>query len=175
MVIFLEIITRRGPFCRDCGMTTFRDLTAETLVAGWWSVLSFFTTPFVLLLNLWGRYKVTKLAAPQADPVYVAPNMRPLDPVKPVFARPQSWLGVAFIIALVTLGVIYRPGPTDEASRGCILADRYGYDDEFVNCDMPHDARVIAVVSDWSLCPDRTEHHFEYLAKFYCIVEEHQR
>jgi hypothetical protein len=155
-------------------MTTFRDLTSAALVSGWWSIISFFTTPFILLLNLWGRSRVAKLDPPHADPAQVAPNMRPLEPVKPVLARPQSWVGIVLIASLLTLGFIYRPGPTDPASRGCVTVDRRTGEFDFVSCDKPHDERVIAVVSDWSLCPDETEDHFEYLAKFYCIVNDYQ-
>src|SRR5688572_27919569 len=128
-------------------------------------------TPLALLLNLWSRYKITKLGAPHADRVYAETNMRQMEPLKPVLAGHQSWVWVALIAGLVTLGIINRPGPTDESSRGCLTFSRS--ESDFVSCDKPHDARVIAVVSDWSLCPDETENHFEYLGRFYCFVEEY--
>jgi hypothetical protein len=119
-----------------------------------------------------GRLKIAKLGPPRGDSVFVAPNQRPLGPVKPVFARPLSWIVPAILIALITLALSYTPGPgTDPAKQGCLTTTRFG-SDKLVSCDQPHEARVIAVVSDWSQCPAETKDYIELLGKFYCLVPD---
>ncbi len=102
-VMMHTIWTARGPFCRDCGLATFRRQTAKTLTGGWFSVGALILSPFFLLMNLAARGKVTALPAPQRAPGMQGPA--PLDPGKPVFLRPGPYLypAVAFVVLLVVI------------------------------------------------------------------------
>ena len=174
-IIYTQFFSRRGPFCRDCGLATFRDLTSMTLAAGWWSVFSIFIAPVVLVLNLLGRPRIARLAPPEGGSIFVAPNMRPLPAVKPVFARPMSWIAPAFLAGLLALALSYTPGPgTDPTRQGCVASTALG-GEKLVSCDEPHKSRVIAVVSDWSLCPEEADDYLELLGKFHCVVDDPQR
>lgn len=42
---------RRGAMCRACAGSLYRGWTATTLFLGWWGVISFFTTPYILITN----------------------------------------------------------------------------------------------------------------------------
>ncbi len=171
-LIHTQYYYKPGPYCRDCGLATFRDLTSFTLAVGWWSIFSIFITPVILVRNLIGRAKIARLAPPHGDSIFIAPNMRPLAPVKPVFARPLSWIAPGVVAVLAALALTYTPGPgTDPAMRGCLLKSRFG-GEKLVSCEQPHDYRVIATVSDWSLCPAEADTYADLLGKFYCLEAE---
>ncbi|MEU9401575.1 hypothetical protein [Streptomyces sp. NPDC048242] len=95
MVVIMRSLRRQGVLCRPCALATFRDMQANTLVAGWWGPLSAVITPFVLLLNLGALSRIKKLP----EPVAYGPRP-PLDPGRPVFRRPQG------IVALIPLGLL---------------------------------------------------------------------
>jgi hypothetical protein len=43
--------TFEGPLCHPCVHRTFWQYTLVTLFLGWWGIISFFMTPFILLFN----------------------------------------------------------------------------------------------------------------------------
>jgi hypothetical protein len=88
-----------GMFCRNCGLETYRSMTAATLIQGWWGVFSFFITPVVLLLNLVNRRDVARLPAPQQVPG----GRRPVQPGTPLFARPAAIIGLLIPGVVVSL------------------------------------------------------------------------
>ncbi|MFI8349964.1 hypothetical protein [Streptomyces sp. NPDC085596] len=91
----MRSLKRQGVLCRTCALSVFREMQAETLVAGWWGLLSVLITPFVLLSNL------STLSSIRSMPAPVTPGWRPpLDPGKPVFRRPAG------VLALVPLGLL---------------------------------------------------------------------
>ena len=90
-LIVLMIFRRRsGMFCRDCGLETYRSMTAATLIQGWWGIFSFFITPVVLLINLANRRDVAALPAPQQVPG----GRRPVEPGPSLCSRPAAIVGV---------------------------------------------------------------------------------
>lgn len=100
--VFMHTIwTTRGPFCRDCGLHTFRRQTTKTLAGGWCSVGALILTPIFLLMNISSRGKVAALPAPQPRP----DGQAPLDPGPPVFHRPTAYiypvLAGLFILAII--------------------------------------------------------------------------
>jgi hypothetical protein len=102
MVIIMQFLSLKGPFCRDCGLATFRDMTAKTLIQGWWGYASSIITPITVLINAVRRGKVASLPAPR--PPAQGPHRRPLDPGATLFARPTAVIGMAipaFLIVLV--------------------------------------------------------------------------
>lgn len=53
--------TVAGNLCAYCIEKYFWEYTAITLFFGWWGIISFFTTPFILLLNLFNYLKTLNL------------------------------------------------------------------------------------------------------------------
>jgi hypothetical protein len=52
-VILLRLTKKvDGPLCRRCIEATFSDMTLTTFFAGWWGIVSFFVTPFILVSNI---------------------------------------------------------------------------------------------------------------------------
>ncbi|WP_405554852.1 hypothetical protein [Streptomyces sp. NBC_01171] len=91
----MRSLKRQGMFCRTCALSVFREMQAETLITGWWGLLSVVITPFVLLANLNTLSDIRRMPTP------VTPGWRPpLDPGKPVFQRPAG------VLALIPLGVL---------------------------------------------------------------------
>ncbi|WP_190017494.1 LppU/SCO3897 family protein [Streptomyces lucensis] len=103
MVVIMRFLRRQGVFCHPCALALFRDMQADTLIAGWWGPLSVIITPFTLLANL------SALSGIRRIPVPVAAGWRPpLDPGRPVFRRPA---GILALIPLAVLGLLVAAVP----------------------------------------------------------------
>ncbi|MCL7493275.1 MULTISPECIES: hypothetical protein [Streptomyces] len=98
LLFLMRFLSRRGMFCRSCGLATYREMSAKTLWQGWWSPLSVAITPLTLLMNLGPRSRFRKLAAPVGG---FGPS---LDPGKSLLRRPEALL---FLVpmALVVLAI----------------------------------------------------------------------
>lgn len=83
------------------------------------------------------------------------------------------------LAALITMAAVYLPGSSfgdgsqDGYDRvgGCVelSASRFRDGVEFVDCSQPHHARIIAVESDWSSCPEETWRFVEVGYRYYCL------
>jgi hypothetical protein len=106
MLVLMRFLSMEGPFCRDCGLATFRHMTSRTLVQGWWGYASFVITPIVVLINLARHGKVASLPAPR--PMPGGQSRRPMDPGSALLARPMTIIGLAipFLLFLVLVLVI---------------------------------------------------------------------
>ncbi|MET9962687.1 hypothetical protein ABZ128_27075 [Streptomyces sp. NPDC006326] len=104
MLVLMRFLSRPGPFCRDCGLATYRQMTGDTLWQGWWGPLSFFITPVTVLTNLGARASFRRLAPP------VGGFRPPLPPGKSLWRHPAVLLLavpiVLFVLAVLTLIVI---------------------------------------------------------------------
>jgi hypothetical protein len=105
MIVLMRFLHMKGPFCRDCGLATFRQMTSRTLVQGWYGYASFIITPITILINLVRRGKVASLPAPQRQMGVRASLQAPMDPGPPLMARPMTWLGLIIPIGLLILFV----------------------------------------------------------------------
>lgn len=101
-VIMHTIWTATGPFCRDCGLATFRKQTTKTLAGGWCSVGAVIMAPFFLLFNVVARGKIANLPAPQRH----GGGPAPLDPGPPVFQRPAAYVYPVLFILFWMLVII---------------------------------------------------------------------
>ncbi|MFC4148291.1 hypothetical protein ACFO0M_18720 [Micromonospora mangrovi] len=101
MLVIMRFLSMPGPYCRDCGLATFREMTAKTLVQGWWGYISFVVTPFTVLWNLIVSRKVRNLAPPTPTR-----QQRPMDPGPGLLMRPMTIIGLAIPLALFILLVI---------------------------------------------------------------------
>ncbi|WP_432984417.1 hypothetical protein [Dactylosporangium sp. CA-233914] len=108
MILLMRFLSMDGPFCRDCGLSTFRGMTARTLVQGWYGYASFVITPITVLMNVFRRDKVASLAPPQPPPS--GASRPPMDPGPPLLARPMAIIGlfipVAFVIFIVAVATM---------------------------------------------------------------------
>jgi hypothetical protein len=104
MIIIMRFLSLDGPFCRDCGLATFREMTAKTLVQGWYGYASFIITPITVLINLVKRGKVADLPAPQPGPN--SQGRRPRDPNPALLARPMALIGLCIPVGLILLIII---------------------------------------------------------------------
>jgi hypothetical protein len=101
--VFMHTIwTAPGPYCRDCGMHTFRRQTAKTLGGGWCSIGAIVLTPIFLLMNLSARGKVANLPAPQPR----GDGRAPLDPGPSLFQRPVAYVYPAMGMILLLLIIV---------------------------------------------------------------------
>ena len=103
-IVMMRFLSLDGPFCRDCGLSTFRGMTARTLVQGWYGYASLIITPITVLMNLARRGKVAKLPAPQPNPY--GPSRPPMDPGAPLLQRPMAIVGLGIPFVLIALLVL---------------------------------------------------------------------
>jgi len=101
ILIVMRWLSVRGPFCRDCGLAVFRDMTGKTLWQGWWGLISFCVTPFILLINAFRRGRVANLAAPRPHPTM--PSQPPMNPGRPLVARVGTWIGPLIALTLIAI------------------------------------------------------------------------
>jgi hypothetical protein len=105
MIVLMQFLSTEGPFCRDCGLSVYRYMTSRTLIQGWWGYGSIFITPVTVLINLFRRLKLARLAAPQPNPH--GASQPPMSPGPRLLQRPMTWLGIAIPIIAVTLIVLF--------------------------------------------------------------------
>jgi hypothetical protein len=105
MIVIMQFLHLKGPFCRDCGLATFRDMTARTLLQGWYGYVSFVVTPITVLINLVRRGKVAGLPAPTPPPS--GQHGRPMDPGAPLLARPMALAGLAIPVVGLILLIVF--------------------------------------------------------------------
>jgi hypothetical protein len=104
MIVIMRFVHLEGPFCRDCGLATFRRMTARTLIQGWWGYASFIITPITVVINLVRRGTVAALPAPQPAPN--GQSRPPADPGPPLLARPAALIGLAIPLVLFLLFIL---------------------------------------------------------------------
>ncbi|WP_431969055.1 LppU/SCO3897 family protein [Actinacidiphila sp. bgisy160] len=95
MVVMMRFLKVRAPFCRRCGIAKHREMVSDSLIAGWWSPTSLLLNPLTLLVNLFQRWKISRLP----EPVPGAPGT-PADPGRPVLLRPTA-LGLLIPVILI--------------------------------------------------------------------------
>lgn len=86
LLVLMRFSRTDGPFCRQCGLAAYRDISAHTLVRGWWGMASLFITAGVLMLNTARRARVTTLPE-SSRPA----NDRTLNPGKPLLDRTAAY------------------------------------------------------------------------------------
>jgi hypothetical protein len=107
-IIFMVSKTRRGPFCRSCGLALFRQMQNSTLYQGWFGMVSFFITPIILFLNVLAWLRLQALPHPSRNPNVQSAIPAPLDPGKPLFQRAGPYIAG---VLLGVLGLLFlKPG-----------------------------------------------------------------
>ncbi|MFC7274962.1 hypothetical protein ACFQS1_13280 [Paractinoplanes rhizophilus] len=99
MLVLMQFLSTEGPFCRDCGLGVFRQMTSRTLVQGWYGYASMIITPVTVVINLVRRGKIARLTPPQPNPY--GPSRPPMDPGPRLLQRPMTWIGASIPFALV--------------------------------------------------------------------------
>ncbi|WP_112247351.1 LppU/SCO3897 family protein [Kribbella monticola] len=111
-LIVMRFLKLEGPFCRTCGIATYRNMTAKSLWQGWWGVGSAIINPITMLINIPTRLKFKQLP----EPIPGAPG-HPMDLGKPLFQRPAV-LGFLLPIAFIALLIYGNQGSPSSASAG---------------------------------------------------------
>ncbi|MBV6698778.1 hypothetical protein KV557_16905 [Kitasatospora aureofaciens] len=115
IIVIMRFLKQHGPFCRVCGDATVRNMSARTLVQGWWSYPGAVFTIVTLLLNLGAHNKIKQLPPPA--PGTHGPQ---LDPGVPLSKRPHMFMlllpagWIITVIALIATGALSPkndPGP----------------------------------------------------------------
>ncbi|GAB7051005.1 hypothetical protein [Catenuloplanes indicus] len=81
LLIAWQLQTRRGWFCRDCGVSVHREMTTFTMVAGWWG-LAFLGALTAIAMNASAAGRLARLPAPAYR------TGRPLAPRRPLSRSP---------------------------------------------------------------------------------------
>ncbi|GIH11398.1 hypothetical protein Rhe02_94650 [Rhizocola hellebori] len=150
IIIVMQFLSQKGPFCRDCGIATFRAMSSKTMIQGWWGYASFIITPFILLWNLIQRVRLGKLSPPAPAPD--GNSGTPMAIGRPVLLRAGA---IGLVVPLAVIGVIGSAllfGPPADHIGQCVVG-KEGQEVKYVSCDKPNDGKVISVATDPDLCP----------------------
>lgn len=155
-IFFRRRRTFSGPFCRDCGIATFRKATARTLVAGWWGIGALFTTPAYLISNAKSRRVVGRLSEPE----HTFDLQAPLWIDRPIYLRWQinGIVIPVILVGAVVAGVIRAVDATTIATThvgSCVRTDDVTQL-RTVNCSQYHDGVVTKIVTSVGDCPAST-------------------
>ncbi|MFG3051159.1 hypothetical protein ACGFZP_09430 [Kitasatospora sp. NPDC048239] len=123
IIIIMRFLKQPGPFCRTCGTAVVRDMSARTLVQGWWGYLSSIITPITLLRNLAAHNKIKQLPLPV--PGTHGPQ---LDPGVPLTKRPHMLMLLLPVLSITSFIIL--------ATTGAVIG---------ANHDTPRPIRTIAV------------------------------
>jgi len=67
MIILMQMLTLKGPFCRVHGVAAVKRMTGRSLLLGWWGLISFVVmNPITLILNFVAWMRLRRLAGPVA-------------------------------------------------------------------------------------------------------------
>jgi hypothetical protein len=100
MVILQRFLTYRGRYCRDCGISQFRNVQKQLLMLGWWGFISFFVTIVNIGQNLFTFSRLRALGAPQNR------LASPAAPGSSVFASPG--FAISVVVALLVCVAVLR-------------------------------------------------------------------
>lgn len=76
----LRHLVLRGPLCRECGLVAWRHMTLDTVLLGWWGLLSVFATPLTLVLNAAVLVRLLRTPPAPAVPVFPVTWAQPSSP-----------------------------------------------------------------------------------------------
>ncbi|MEC3918873.1 hypothetical protein VMT40_30035 [Nocardia sp. CDC160] len=117
MVFIMQFRKLPGPYCRDCGLASFRKMTGDSLVQGWWGPISgFIANPVTLLINLINRARLQQVG----PPIPGAPSL-PMNPGRPLWQRPAI---IGLFLPFLVLGLIIYSGTHGSGSSS---ANNYHY------------------------------------------------
>jgi len=154
-----------GPFCRDCGIATFRNATEWQLANTMRSGQAILWMPSVLFANLGARRRVGRLDPP-GHPSFVA---TPLERGRPLLLRGRIAMALVpiavLVVGIAALMHANSGGSSPIKVGSCMQVS--GDSSTFtvaqfsvstakarvVPCSGPHNATVVAKVSDPSMCP----------------------
>ncbi|WP_282797875.1 hypothetical protein [Streptomyces sp. CC224B] len=147
----MSFLKTRGTFCRMCALAVVRDMSASTLLLGWWSPFSLIATPLTLVANLVRWVQLRRMAQPHGG------WRHPLDAGRPLLRRPAALTGMGVLAALAatvitvnaTRGGDDPPRPSQLAAGQCVTnaASWPEQDLGLVNCQ-DADADAIAHAPD---------------------------
>lgn len=116
-LIMMQFVKQEGPFCRDCGTATYRRMTAQSAILGWWGLVSAIANPITMLLNIAPAQRIRNLPAP----IPGGPH-RPMDPGKPLFRR-AGMLGLLIPLIVVPLFVISAINSDQRSASSAEIGD----------------------------------------------------
>jgi hypothetical protein len=142
-----------GPFCRDCGIASFRAMTARTFVKGWWNPGAVFAATYIVIVNTVRRRKVAALLTPQFE----VAGRHPSPVGNPLFLRRESlgalvpvvFFGGIVLAAWTLTSAAIGSNPTGTKVGECVRM----YPTAIVECSGPHDGRIVKIVKTADDCP----------------------
>jgi hypothetical protein len=98
MIVLYSIRSESQVLCRDCGIARFRQVSAESMLVGWWGLIAYFANLVVLVGNYLQRRRLARLHTPYGEPT--AP---PVSGGRRLWARPGAVLTAVVLAAPLSL------------------------------------------------------------------------
>lgn len=160
-----------GNYCSNCALALGRRAQNQTLMTGWWGIISFFANIFIVLRNAGQLQRVSGMRrGARSDETVVAPLPDALEPGRSVFTRPG--VVVAAIAMLIVFGigraVAGASGDATWSTGSCITGSSSQVHP--VDCGETHTGRIVADAATPAQCPTYADHYVVHSGWTYCIV-----
>ena len=173
LVFLLRQHRVRRRLCRDCGISIFRDMQAQTLLKGWWSAGSFLIYNWIAVFGNLGEFRRLSRLPPPQRPAGSAPRLRsePLAVGRPLWQRPQTYaflplfalfMGIALVSVVLDQYHMRGPQPVDAANPAasigrCVQITGTRLDGT-VDCSGAHSGVITGTSPVFpTTCPHRTD------------------
>src|SRR4029077_20292596 len=110
MIVVDRVRSIDAPLCKECAQRVGRSLQANTLVTGWWGVFAIFRNLGAICANTAALSRAAKMPQPQGGPISFVKE-------RPIFTRPQTWIGLVLLGSLITVAAIAAASAEDTPSR----------------------------------------------------------
>lgn len=138
--------TRRlieGRFCRDCGISLFREMQNRTLITGWWGLISVFVNWATVVRNIVAANRLQRLLAPRTEPgAFLSARLKP---GKPLLQRGGVWVAA---VVMVVLGALVVSEGSSSSSTG--YGGPSGYTPPATSYRPPSSYRAPGDAGNWS-------------------------
>jgi len=163
-ILWRELRMWEGELCRSCGLSLFRDTQNETLLKGWWGLISFFANLLYIGQNWLAYSRIVRLKQPFPTPLAgFTPLSAPLAAGRPLFQRAGVWLSALLLFVIV--GSIlprdssYELLATDVQIGDCFAIDAIAEGTEFenftiVDCNGSGEVGEIFALPEYLVHPD---------------------
>jgi hypothetical protein len=176
-VFAAQVRKTNAVFCRSCGRAVGRKHQADTLLSGWWGVLSFFRNVAFTIENANWLRTLGRMEPPSTRlPEVATPLPAPMDEGATVFRRAQFWCFAALCVGLVGLmvvaGVQSGSGSTSGSQRWAVgSCVKVAANDLVtpVSCGATHYGIISAKVSSPKSCPADSSLYVETDSAVWCI------
>jgi hypothetical protein len=184
MILMRRHFRRSVTACRDCGLSIARKWQNQTLLQGWWGLISFFVNFYYVAANAATIHSFARLAKPiPPTEAVVPPVAAPQSPGRSVWLRPGVLVtglavAVASLISYAQVNSHNELASSHQWKVGKCVAVSTNEITGFTACGGTSEIVIVGIVSQKANCPKFTSSYFKETASvdpqpswFVCLLK----